>query len=132
MSYAAARALQEAVFARLSAEPGLAGRVFDHVPHGDGPGAVSGLHVTLGDERVEAWGARGLEGAVHEIEIGVHGPEDGFAQVKDAAAAVVAALEGPLAPAAGRVVTAGFLGARARRVAGGRRIDLRFRFRIEM
>lgn len=136
MSYARARALQEAVFAALSGDAGVTaavgGRVYDAPLHADGPEAGLGPYVTLGDERVEAWGARGLAGSLHDIEVGVHGSDDGFAAVKDAAGAVAAALEAPLALSAGRVVTAGFVGARARRVKdGGRRIDLRFRFRIE-
>ncbi len=136
MSYALAAALQEAVFAALADSAEVAaevgGRIYDAPPHADGPAAGPGVYVTLGDERVEAFGAEGLRGAVHEIEISVHGGAEGYAAVKRAAAAVAAALEAPPAPSVGRVATADFTGARARRTKdGGRRVDLRFRYRVE-
>lgn len=136
MSYAFSAALQEAAFAALAASAEVAaltgGRVFDAPPHADGPEAVGGPYVTLGDERAEAWGAQGLSGAVHEIEVSVHGGAEGFAGAKRIAAAAAAALEALPPLAAGRVATAEFLGARARRTKdGGRRIDLRYRYRIE-
>lgn len=136
MSYAWSAALQEAAFAALTGSAELtalvAGRVFDAPPHADGPEAAGGPYVTLGDEKAEAWGAQGLTGAVHEIEVSVHGGDAGFAGAKRVAAAAAAALEALPPLAAGRVATAEFLGARARRTReGGRRIDLRYRFRIE-
>ena len=136
MTYALAAALQEAVFAALAGSAEVAaevgGRVYDAPPHADAPEAAAGPYVTLGDERVEAFAAQGLTGAVHEIEVSVHGGAEGYAAVKRAAAAVAAALEAAQALAVGRVASADFTGARARRTRdGGRRIDLRFRFRVE-
>lgn len=134
MTYAFAQGLQAAVFGLLAADDAVTAavgaRLWDAPPRGDE--GAAGPWISLGEETVAPWGARGLVGALHELEIGVHGPEDGFAAVKAAAAAVAAALEGasPVL-AGGRVASAEFVGAKARKVAGGRRIDLRFRFRIE-
>ncbi|MEM1314026.1 MAG: DUF3168 domain-containing protein [Pseudomonadota bacterium] len=138
MSYAGAGALQEAAYQALSASPALealvGGRVFDAAPHRDGPEGAPGTYVLLGDERTRPWGARGLEGAEHELEVAVVSPAESFASAKAAAGAVSDVLLGPLpALAAGRVATAQFAGARTRRLRdGGRRIELRFRFRVEL
>ena len=138
MTYALSFALQEAVYAALTGSGELAalvgGRIFDSPPHADAPEAEAGPFVTLGEERAEAWGAQGLSGAEHEIEVSVHAGPEGFAAAKRAAAAVAEALVEALPPlATGRVATADFLGARARRAKdGGRRIDLRFRFKVEL
>lgn len=138
MTYALSFALQEAVYAALTGSGELAalvgGRIFDSPPHADAPEAEAGPCVTLGEERAEAWRAQGLEGSEHEIEVSVHSGEASFAQAKKIAAAAAAALEDGLPPLSqGRLATADFLGARARRPRdGGRRIDLRFRFKVEM
>ena len=137
MSYGASFALQEAVFAALTGSATLAAlvgsRIYDAAPHGDAPDATAGVFVTLGEERVSNWSAQGLSGAVHDFEVTVHGSDEGFAAAKVAAEAASAAVLGPLpALSQGRVVTADFRGARARRErTGGRAIELRFRFRVE-
>ena len=137
MSFARSAALQEAVFSALTGSAALAALVGDAIHdaprHADAPEGATGPHVTLGEERVEPWTAQGLDGAVHDLEIGVHVPEGGYAAAKRIGAAVTSALlEGLPALSEGRVVTSGFLGARTRREKEGRRrLDLRFRFRIE-
>ncbi len=137
MSVSASLALQEAVWAALTGSTELAalvgGRVFDTPPHADAPDAGAGPFVVLGEERVEPWGAQGLSGAVHELEVAVQGSEAGFAGAKRIAAAVAAAMETLPPLGVGRVATADFAGARARRTRdGGRRIELRFRYRVEL
>lgn len=136
MSYAGA-SLQEAIYAALTGSAEVSalagGRVWDAPPHADDPVVEKGPWLTLGEERVEAWTAQGLNGALHVCEVSVHSGADGFAQAKRLASAATRAVTGIGDPAEGRIVTADFLGARARREkAGGRRIDLRFRFRVEM
>ncbi|MEO0681859.1 MAG: DUF3168 domain-containing protein [Pseudomonadota bacterium] len=137
MSYAASAALQAAVFQALDGSAALAalapGGVHDAAPHAQGPEAAPGLRISLGEERVSNWSAQGLAGSMHDLEVIVHGPEQSFAAAKAAAGAVSDALLGPLpALAAGRVATADFRGARARRDRdGGRRVEIRFRFRVE-
>lgn len=137
MSYETSAALQGAVYAALSGSGGLAAlagdRIWDAPPHDDGAEAEAGLYVLLGEETVSDWSAQGLNGSAHEIEISVHAAEPGFASAKLAAEAVAAAVTGGLpALPSGRVASADFLGAKARRGKdGGRGIFLRFRFRIE-
>lgn len=137
MSYGASFALQEAVYSALAGSAALAtlvgARIYDAAPHADAPDAPAGVFVTLGDERVSDWSAQGLSGAIHDFAVTVHGSDEGFAAAKVAAEAVSAAILGSLPPLSqGRVATADFRGARARRErTGGRAIELRFRFRIE-
>ncbi len=137
MTYRASFALQEAVYAALTGSATLAtlvgDRIYDAPPHAEAADASAGVFVTLGDERVSDWSAQGLSGAIHDFEVTVHGTDEGFAAAKVAAEAVSAAVLGPLpALSQGRVATADFRGARARRErTGGRAIELRFRFRIE-
>ncbi|WP_339948958.1 DUF3168 domain-containing protein [uncultured Albimonas sp.] len=137
MSYRASFALQEAIYAALTDSAPLAtlvgDRIYDAAPHAEAPDASAGVFVTIGDERVANWSAQGLSGAIHDFEVTVHGSDEGFAAAKVAAEAVSAALLGPLPTLSqGRVATADFRGARARRErTGGRAIELRFRFRIE-
>ena len=138
MSYGGAFALQEAIYAALTGAPAVTalvgGNIFDAPAHADAPDGTVGPYVTIGDERVEDWSARGLRGAMHDVEISVHAAEAGFADAKRIAAAVSETLEAGLpALSAGRVATNSFRGARTRRLRDGRRrIDLRFRFRIEL
>lgn len=134
MSYGVASALQKAVFARLGADGALAalvgGAIFDAPP----PGAPPALYVTLGLETVRDRSDATGGGALHDFEIGVVTDEAGFAAAKAAAVAVSDALvDAPLALERGRLVALNFVRARARRGAkgAGRRIDLRFRARVE-
>ncbi|MFT6774426.1 MAG: hypothetical protein ACJA1L_002138 [Paracoccaceae bacterium] len=137
MTVSRALALQEAIYSALSGDAALSalvdGRINDEPVHLDAPGADPGPYVTLGDEKVRRWNAQGLSGAIHEAEVSVHAVSGGFADVKRIAGEVERVLsDAQLALSAGRVVTSSLRAARAVRTAdGGRRIDLRFEFRIE-
>ncbi len=137
MSVLRSLALQEAIYAALSGDAALSalvgGRINDEPVHLDAPSTDSGPYVTLGDERVRRWNAQGLRGAIHEAEVSVHAVTGGFSDVKEIAGEVERVLSAAdLTLPEGRVVTASLRGARARRIAeGGRRIDLRFEFRVE-
>lgn len=132
MSYRAAAALQAAIYARLTAWPGLAGvPVVDAVPEG----GAGGTFVLLGPEVAEDRSDRTGGGAEHRLQISVISDADGFLSAKTVAAAVSAALEGAeLALAQGRLVGIAFSRAVARRLDEGaaRRIDLTFRARTEI
>lgn len=137
MSVLRSLALQEAIYAALSGDAALSalvdGRINDEPVHLDDPGADAGPYVTLGDERVRRWNAQGLVGAIHDAEVSVHSVTGGFATGKEIAGHVERVLSAAaLTLPEGRVVTSSLRGARARRIAdGGRRIDLRFEFRVE-
>lgn len=130
MSYAAAAALQAAIFTRLQAHPGLVGvPVVDALPPGGGA-----LFVLIGPEEAREASDKTGAGAEHRLVISVISDGAGFLQAKQAAVAVAEALEGvPPALPVGRVVSLQFVKAVARRLDDGaaRRIDLTFRVRIE-
>jgi len=134
MSYAASATLQGAVFQLLAADPVLAGLVsgiFDAAP----PGTPQGTYVVLGEEEAIDRGDATGPGAEHRLTVSVVSDAAGFLAAKQAAARISALLVwADPALAGGRVVAIWFLDARARRLAGGtlRRIDLRFRARIEI
>ncbi len=134
MSYGSAVALQAAVYARLTSDPGLAALVgpaiYDQVPAGNLPET----YVSLGVEEMRA--RRDASGAIaeHDIALSVVSSASGFAQAKAVAGAAAVALEAPgLVLDAGRLMDLRFLSARARRVrdADVRRIEVRFRARID-
>jgi hypothetical protein len=134
MSYALAGALQAAVFARLSADAALVALVgtaiYDAVP----AGSLPETYLSLGVEDARVRGDASGEIAEHDIGLSVISSAAGFATAKAVAAAVAAALDGgDLTVAGGRLMDLRFLGARARRVrdADVRRIELRFRARID-
>ena len=134
MSYASAAALQEAVFARLSADPAVAailgGAIFDALP----AGPVPPLYLSLGPEVARDRSDGTAHGAEHEISLSVVADTAGFQQAKVAAAAVCDALAAPDLPLArGRLVFMRFLRATAKRDGAGqrRRIDLIFRARLD-
>lgn len=138
MTYAMAWPLQQAVFARLAADPALTalvgGRIHDAGPQLEAGAAAEGVWLTLGDERVRDWSTATGRGAEHELRIAVTAARTGFAEAKQAAAAVCdALLGGELALARGHVVCLGFLGAETRREEADRlrRILLRFRVLVE-
>ncbi|MGF6860060.1 hypothetical protein ABIE69_000615 [Rhodobacteraceae bacterium MBR-64] len=135
MSYAAAAALQAAIYQRLMADTALealvAGAVFDAVP----AGVVPALYVALGPEDVREAADKTGGGAEHRFTVSVVSDAAGFQGAKAAAAAVSDALVGAeLILARGRLVGLWFMRAVARRQAGGavRRIDLTFRARVEV
>ena len=135
MSYGCSAALQAAIYDRLVADPALSGLVGAEIHDAPPPGPLPPLYVLLGDEvaldRSDKTGA----GARHEVTISVIGTGAGFAEAKAAAAAVSDALlrGAPPEMSRGRIAGLWFLRAQARRsgARGLRRIDLRFRARVE-
>lgn len=135
MSYAMAGALQAAVYQCLRNDPGVSGLVgdaiFDALPVGELPD----VYVALGPETVRDRSDSGGTGAEHRFMVSVVTDAAGFAKAKEIAGAVSDALSGAdMALSRGRLVGLWFERAQARR--GGkagrvRRIDLRFRARVE-
>lgn len=130
MSYAAAAALQSAIFAALSGAPGLAGvTIVDAMP----PGTGRGTFILLGPEVATDKGDQTGPGAEHQVAIAVISDATGFLPAKTVAAAVSAALvDADLVLTTGSLVSLFFQRATARRIKEGdfRRIDLTFRARV--
>ncbi|MGF1500816.1 MAG: DUF3168 domain-containing protein [Paracoccaceae bacterium] len=138
MTYALAWPLQEAVFSRLTADPGvtalLGDRIYDAGPQTDGPLSAEGPFATLGDETAEDWGTQTDRGAAHVLRVTVTAATPGFQLAKRAAGAICdALLDADLPMARGRVIFAGFVDAKTERAEADalRRIVLRFRLLIE-
>lgn len=134
MSFGASGALQAAVFQVLVADPALGALVgtaiHDEVP----PGPVNGILVSLGEGEVRDLSDASGSIGDHRFDVSIISRGEGFAQAKAAAEAVADALvDARPALDRGRVVTIGFLKARARRVRAGdvRRIDMTFRAIVE-
>ena len=130
MSYAAAAALQAAIFAHLSAAPALTallgGAIYDALP----AGPVPPLYLLLGPEAARDRSDQTAHGA----ELTVMTDVAGFQQAKQVAAAVCDALLDPdLVLDRGRLGAVHFLRANARREGSGqrRRIELTFRARLD-
>ncbi len=132
MSYAAAAALQSAVFARLTGFAALAGvSVVDAVA----PGAGTGKFVLLGPETASDQSDKTGGGAEHLFQVSVISDDTGFLSAKVIAGNVSDALAGSaLVLTTGRLVDLTFVRAVARRLREGesRRIDLTFRARVEI
>jgi hypothetical protein len=133
MSYASGAAVQAAVFQLLvgdAALGALVGGVYDAPP----PGTPQGTYVILGEDEAIDRGDGTGPGAEHRLTISVVSDAAGFLAAKQAAARISEVLTwAQPALAVGRVVTIWFQDVRARRLEGGtlRRIDLRFRVRVE-
>lgn len=132
MSYAAAAALQKAVFGALQASGDLHnvvdGAVFDQPPSG----SVPALYVTLGPEKVSDRSDGTAHGARHEFVVSVVSESGGFGAAKTVAALISDLLQGAdLTLERGELVGLHFIKATARRVSGIRRIDLTFRARVD-
>ncbi len=135
MSYGTAAAMQAAVYQRLIDDPAvnnLVGRaIYDALPHGN----VPGLYITLGPETVRDRSDKTGNGALHFFTVSVVTDRAGFARAKELAAAISDALvDADLALDRGRLVGLWFDRANARRAGRAghvRRIDLRFRARVE-
>lgn len=134
MSYAAAAALQEAVFQKLNGDSALGAlvgnAVYDTVPAGNLPPT----YVTLGPEDVRDRSDKSGGGAWHRFTISVITESEGFYAAKQVAAAINDALVGAdLSLARGRLAGLHFFRARAKREGTGnlRRIDLTFRARVD-
>jgi hypothetical protein len=133
MSYASSAAIQEAVFAALTADAGVmalaGGAVFDAVP----AGAVPGLYVTLGPERARERSDVTGEGATHDFSVRVVSDGAGFALAKALAVAISDALDqAPLSLSRGRLVSLHFRRAEAKRTGAARQIELWFRARVDL
>ena len=135
MSYAMAAALQAAIYEHLLADPGVSAlvgaAVYDALPVGDLPAT----YVVLGAEDVRDASSRSMGGAEHRITISVVTTVAGFTAAKAVAMAIGDALEdAALSLSRGRLVGLWFDRASARRSGRAgrvRRIDLRFRARVE-
>lgn len=134
MSYLNGAEVQAAIHARLIADAGVSAAVgdavFDEMPEG----AAAGTYVALGEEQVRDRSDASGPGAEHRLTVAVVSDAPGFALAKAAAAAVVAALaDTPLEIGTARTVGLWFDRARAYRLRNGqgRRIDLRFRLRVD-
>ncbi len=132
MSYAAAAALQAAVFGRLTGFAGLAGvAVLDATP----PGVAPETFVLIGPEVVNDRSDKSGLGADHLMSIAVISTANGFRTAKLVAGAVSEALAGhAMTLTTGRLVYLAFVQARARRLGEGnvRRIDMTFKARVEV
>jgi hypothetical protein len=134
MSYGVAAALQAAVFQRLQGDVALTALVGTAVYDNPPSGAPLGTYVSLGPEDVRDRSSKTGYGALHVLTISVVTDLPGFHNAKLVAAAVNDALNGAaLALVRGTLVSIDFDRAVARRVAIGdvRRIDLKFRARVE-
>ncbi|MGV6847178.1 MAG: DUF3168 domain-containing protein [Marinibacterium sp.] len=135
MSYGVAAALQKAVFTALSADPALTAlvgsQIFETVPSGP----VPDIYVALGPEEVRDRSDQTGPAAEHRFTVSVVAQAHGFAAAKAAAGAVNDALAAPLPVLdRGRLIGLWFDRASARRTGTSgriRRIDLRFRARVE-
>ena len=126
--------LQTAIYARLSTDPDLAVIVSTHVYDAMPAGPVPDLYVLIGDESVkDASDATGA-GTVHDLIVSVMSTADSFLTLKEAAAAIWSALDAaPLILSRGRVVGLWFRASSAKRSSSGqRKIDLKFRARLEV
>jgi len=132
MSYAAAAALQAAVYGRLTGYAGLAGvAVLDATP----PGVVPETFVLIGPEVVNDRSDKSGGGADHLLSVAVVSKAGGFRSAKEVAGAVSDALLGTaMVLTTGRLVYLAFVQAQARRLGEGevRRIDMTFRARVEI
>jgi hypothetical protein len=138
MSYGMSWPLQQALHAAIAGDGGCAAffgpRIYDAAPPFGPDASEEGLYLTIGDETVIDWGTATDRGARHQVTLTVHAPRHGFAEAKQAAAAVSdVMLDGVLTPSRGRVVGTYFLGARTRRAEGDalRRIEMRFGITME-
>lgn len=134
MSYGMAAGLQKAVYLRLVADETLGGLVGSAIHDALPPGLPPPLYVALGPERVRERSDASGRGAEHDFTVIVVTETAGFAQAKEAAAAVSdALLSAEITLERGRVVLLDFLQARALRAGTGdeRRIEMTFRALLE-
>lgn len=130
MTYTMSSALQKTVFAALAADAELQALVGSAIFDAPPSGSIPSLYVSLGPETARDRSDKSTSGATHDFVISVVTDAGGFQEAKVVAAAVSDTLDQPLGPLdRGRVVTLGFLRARARRDEAGqqRRIDMTFR-----
>lgn len=134
MSYALSSALQAAVYQELVDDVALFALVGDAIYDALPTGVVPPLYVSLGPETVEDASDSTGVGAVHRFTVSVVSDTPAFAAVKAAAGVVSDVLHHVDLPMTrGRLVLMTFERAAAARIDGasGRRIDLRFKARVE-
>ena len=134
MSYHLAPALQAAIYAHLSADAelqtSLGGALFDAIP----PATPPATYVLIGPEEAFDRSDKTGHGAEHRLILSVVTNATGFLAAKQIAARISTLLDAPALPLSqGRLVAIWFDRAEARKTEGDqtRRIDLRFRARIE-
>ncbi len=135
MSYGMAAALQSAVYQHLQGDAGVSGLVgtaiYDALP----PGGLPQTYVSLGPEDVRDRSDSTGDGALHRFTVSVVTESAGFGAAKSVAAAICDALvDADLSLSRGRLVGLWFERAVAKRTGKAgriRRIDLRFRARVE-
>lgn len=134
MSYIIAPALQTAIFQHLAADTALSvqlgGALYDAIP----PATPPATYVLLGVEDAIDRSDTSGHGAEHRLTISVVTNASGFLAAKQVAARICEVLEEPDLPLSrGRLVGLWFDRAEARKTEGDqtRRIDLRFRARVE-
>lgn len=134
MSYGVASALQAAVYQKVSNDPAVTGLVGSAVYDALPPGTLPSTYVTLGPESVREKSDKSGRGALHTITISVVTDGAGFQAAKDVAAAISDALDdSDLSLSRGTLIYLNFDRALAKLEGTGaqRRIDLRFRARVE-
>ena len=126
--------LQTAVYDRLSGDADLGAIVGVHVFDAMPAGPVPDLYVLIGEESVKDASDQSGAGAVHDLSISVMSTANSFLVLKQAAAAIWSALDSAsLMPSRGRIVGLWFRASQAKRSsAGQRKIDLKFRARLEV
>ncbi|TVS01343.1 MAG: DUF3168 domain-containing protein [Rhodobacteraceae bacterium] len=134
MSYMIAPALQESIFQYLSADNDLQaflqGALYDAIP----PATPPSTYALIGAEEAFDRSDKTGHGAEHRLVISVVTNATGFLVAKQIAARICDLLEAPaLTLSRGRLVAMWFDRAEARKIEGDqtRRIDLRFRARVE-
>jgi uncharacterized protein DUF3168 len=134
MSYAVASALQVAVFSAVSGDSTVQGLVGSDVYDALPSGTLPLTYVVLGEEIVRPRSDGSAYGAVHDFTVSVISDASGFGVAKAVAVAVSDVLvDAELVLARGALVSLLFRRASADRgsAPNGRRIDLRFRARVE-
>lgn len=126
-------ALQTAIYGRLSGDAALAGLVGAHVYDAVPAGPLPDIYVLIGEEVVTDASDKLAHGARHDLSIAVISTADSFLTLKQAAAAIMTALDTPdLTLSRGTLTGLWFLNAKAARNASGqRRIELKFRARLD-
>lgn len=134
MSYGVSAALQQAVYQKLASDLALGSLVgtaiYDTIPSG----ALPDIYVSLGPEEVRDRSDQSGSGANHVFIVSIITTIAGFSVAKTVGAAISDALHrADLVLTRGHLIGLNFVRADAKRVGTGdtRRIDLRFRARVE-
>lgn len=134
MSYGLSGVLQGAIYQRLQGDASLTSMIGDAVYDAVPLGEIAETYVMIGPETVWDRSDKSGTGAEHRLTISVLSDGAGFAAAKAVAGRVSDLLHGgDLTLTRGRLVYLNFDRATARRAGTGnqRRIDLRFRARVE-